>query len=199
MRFVLLLGLVLGCPRGEGTTAVRVEYPAPVPAERTVRQDAMRELGSRLYRALKNGRSHRLLLDDAELGRVLDEDAATRARALRPGARLRVQSERYEAFERARFSGVCLQGARQEAPGGPLGLRQEGWVFERVLVVGTQPGGRRLASWVEGSFVFTNAGFGAIALTRVEAPRWEHSDLELATCDMEVGVTDPQDIVVATD
>ena len=60
-------------------------------------------------------------------------------------------------------------------------------------------GGRRVASWVEGAFVYTREGFRALDLTRVEVPRWEHADLELAACDMEVGILNPRPVVVATD
>lgn len=154
-----------------------------------------------MYRLLKNARPQRLLLNDEELNRLLDPNAANQARALRPGVnqRLGVERARFRALNNAEFSGVCLQGAREEPAGGRLGLLEPAWVFERALVVGTQPGGRRLASWVEGAFVYTNEGFQAIALTRVEAPRWEHSDLELTTCDMEVGLTRPLDVVVVTE
>ncbi len=34
--------------------------------------------------------------------------------------------------------------------------------------------------------MFSDAGFGALDLERVETPRWEHSDLELAPCDMAI-------------
>lgn len=150
----------------------------------------MSELGRRLYDLLRRGEPERLLVGDAALGRLVDEGSATQLRALRAGtgARLQVDPARFRILGSARYAGVCLQGARQEPAGGPLGLRADGWVFERVLVVGSQPGGRRVASWIEGAFLFTDAGFGALALTRVEPPRWEHSDLELASCDMEVGL-----------
>jgi hypothetical protein len=60
------------------------------------------------------------------------------------------------------------------------------WTIERVLVIGIRPGGRRIAAWIEGTFVYTDAGIGALDLERVEQPRWEHSDLELAPCDFAI-------------
>ena len=64
-----------------------------------------------------------------------------------------------------------LSGPRREvALGGRVGLRCG------------------VAAWVEGVFVYSNAGFKAIDLQRVEAPRWEHADLEIATCDMQAGL-----------
>ena len=108
----------------------------------------------------------------------------------------------YQSMREARYGGVCLQDARVERSGPPFGLRESGWVFDRALVVGVTsegPEGRRVAAWVEGTFVYTTEGFGAISIVRVERPRWEHSDLELAPCDMEVGVHSPLSIVEVSD
>lgn len=197
MRAFIIL-ILLGC--GGGGTA-QVEHTLRFPDAREERDGAIAETGRRMYRLLRTARPERLLLDDEELSRLLEPNAASQARALRPGVsqRLNVESARFRALDNAEFSGICLQGAREEPANGRLGLLEPAWVFARALVVGTQPGGRRLASWVEGAFVYTNEGFQAIALTRVEPPRWEHSDLELTTCDMEVGLTRPLDVVVATE
>lgn len=186
--------LIVGCGgtggSGGTTPADRVEFTLPVPADREVRVAAMRDIGARLYAALSEGRPQDVLLGDDELRLVLAAPAATRASALRVGlgARLGLGRSDFGPFQTSEFAGVCLQEARLEPAATPVGLVREAWVFDRVLVVGRRPGGRRVAAWVEGEFVFTNAGFGAIDLRRIEAPRVEHSDLELATCDMEVGV-----------
>lgn len=197
MRALIFFLALLGC--GGGRT--QVEHTLRFPEERAERDGAIAHTGRRMYRLLRTAHPERLLLDDEELALLLEPNAASQARALRPGVmhRLSVESARFRALENAEFSGICLQGAREEAAGGRLGLLEPAWVFSRALVVGTQPGGRRLASWVEGAFVYTNDGFQAIALTRVEPPRWEHSDLELTTCDMEVGLSRPLDVVVATE
>ena len=60
------------------------------------------------------------------------------------------------------------------------------------------PTGRRVAAWVEGVFIQTDGGFVAIDLHRVEDPRCEHTDLEIAPCDMEAGIRHPQDVGMAT-
>ncbi len=186
-RLSLTLLLLVACVR---TASRGPRAPQPMPADRAARAAVLQELGRQLHASLARGAPEQLLFDDAALSRLVDEASATRLRALRvgAGARLRVEPARFRVLGTARYVGVCLQGARQEPAGGPLGLKSQGWVFERALVVGAQPGGRRVASWVEGAFVFTDAGFGALALTRVEPPRWEHSDLELAICDMAVGL-----------
>ena len=161
----------------------------------------MDQTGQRIYGALARGAPTDLLVDDVGLRSLLDSQAATRFAALRVGtsARVSVQLEDFQSLRDARYGGVCLQASRLEPAGSSLGLRADGWVFDRALVMGHQPGGRRVASWVEGSFVYTREGFRALDLTRVEVPRWEHADLELASCDMEVGILTPRPVVVATD
>jgi hypothetical protein len=157
-----------------------------MPDEVADRHAAMDELGRRLHAALAAGAPSDVLLGDDEIRLVLASDAATRVAARRAGLSVRLGSVRGLAASLAGTSylGVCLQDAHDEDPSGSLGLRADGWVFRRVLVAARQPAGRRVALWVDGTFVFTDAGFGALDLERVEEPRWEHSDLELAPCDM---------------
>ena len=91
------------------------------------------------------------------------------------------------AFREARYLGFCAQGAREEAPGQALGLPRPGWVLERILVVASVRG-TRSAAWLEGSFVYTERGWRALSVRRVEPPRPRHSNLELAPCDVESGL-----------
>ena len=86
----------------------------------------------------------------------------------------------------ATFKAACAQGV-YDATERRFGLRQPGWVIERLLIVAEDPSVGPVAAWVEGIFVLTNRGLGAISIARVEAPRPGHSDLELATCDLSVG------------
>src|SRR5204863_4678852 len=81
-------------------------------------------------------------------------------------------------FHGAHYQALCIQRARPEPAGGLLGLRQPGWVFDRVLVVAEEPGGGRVAAWAEGVFLHTDQGLGAVDLSRLEAPRRDHADLE---------------------
>jgi hypothetical protein len=171
-----------------------------VPPSDRARNDALLRTGERIYEALAEGRPDRLLVDDDGLRRLVTDDAATRYAAVRMGIsmRLAVDPAEFEAFRNSTYTGICLQHARVEPPGTPIGLVERGWVFDRALVVGQQAGGRRFASWIEGTFVYTPDGFVAIDIARIEIPRWEHADLELATCDMEVGVHGPQQVVDVT-
>jgi hypothetical protein len=75
------------------------------------------------------------------------------------------------------------------------GLRQSGFVFERGLLIGREAGGGELAGWVEGVFVLTGQGFVALEIQRVEPPRRDHSDLELAECEIADHRSSPQDVV----
>jgi hypothetical protein len=174
--------------------------PVEVPQAKAARDRALARVGRRLFDALRRGAPERLLFDDGVLRRLLEPDAATRVAAYRlgRGARLDYRPAAFGGLRQSEYAGVCLQGARVEPSGTPLGLRKPGWVFDRALVAATTGSGRRLGAWVEGTFVYTNAGFGAIDLGRVEEPRWEHSDLELAPCDMEVGLDEPLPVVDVT-
>ena len=170
--------------RAEPTT------PRPVPAVRSERDAALSNLGRRIYTAVKRRRAHDLVFDDLALRALVEPGAASRYSMVRDVQRTRLgaDADAPRALDGTRFGGICIQQARLEAAHTVVGLRSPGWVFDRALVLAVQPGGRRIAWWVEGTFVFTDAGFGAVSLERVETPRWEHSDLELATCDMQVGM-----------
>jgi hypothetical protein len=119
-----------------------------------------------------------------------------------PEARFRLERDRSASLERAEsaasfrrdwalasYAGFCAQGARQERAGGGLGLTRPGWVLDRILVVADLGQGRpRSASWLEGSFVYTEHGWKALSFRRIEPPRLHHADLELAPCDVESGL-----------
>jgi hypothetical protein len=134
--------------------------------------------------------AHSTRSDDACTTRsLLVPAAADRAVAARriAGGLARIGPDERELLSAATYAGICVQQGRSESAGGTLGLRQPGFLFERALVVGTEPGGGAVASWVEGRFVHTDAGFGALVLERVEPPRRDHADLELAVCELRAG------------
>ena len=194
--FGLGCGLIgLGC--GSAAPTLR---PLPVPAERSARHEIIDSFGRRLYGAVADARPESVLLDDIGLRAVTEPSAASRYAALRVGvsSRLRADGSALRTLQDARYAGVCLQGSRLEPPGSTVGLSHAGWTFDRILVVGLQPGGRRMAAWVEGTFIYTSEGFAALDLTRVEEPRWEHADLELAPCDMQIGIRGPRPVVDVT-
>lgn len=195
----LLAAVTVPTVAGCGGEAAQMR-PLPVPTDGSARERAIEQAGRRIYAALRDNQPVSLLADDVTLRSLCDAQAASRYTALRLGVSGRVEArpEELAALRGADFGGICLQGVRLEPGGSPLGLLSDGWIFDRALITGLQPGGRRVAAWVEGTFVYTPSGFVALDLTRVEAPRWEHSDLELAPCDMEVRAGAPQDVVLAS-
>lgn len=166
----------------------RPTTPRVAPETASARRESIDGLGRRAWDAMAAGAPQRLLLDDLDLRTVLDPTGATRlsARRLSVVQRIGETDELPRLLAESSYAGVCLQGAREEPEGGVNGLRSPGWVFDRLLVIGRRSNGRRIAAWLEGVFLFTDAGFFALDLERVERPRWEHSDLEIAPCDLSI-------------
>lgn len=170
-----------------GAAGVRApSTPAPLPPRLDRAEAALVDFGARLYGALVRGRPDDVAFDRAALHLLLSP--AAERRALSPGQSVPGPSRLAEGeralWSRARFAEICVQQGRAEPRGGALGLRAEGFVFERALLVGREPGGGALAGWVEGQFLHTDAGFGALRFDRVERPRRDHADLELAVCEL---------------
>ncbi len=189
--YALILVTVLGVACGPAAVPLRLET---LPGVASARQAAIHGLGRALFAALRDGAPERVLVDDLALRSLLDSAGASRTNAIRQmaGPGLRASSNALALSLRgATYVGVCLQESSVQGPGGALGLGTDAWVVERVFLVAQHPRGGRLGGWVEGSFVFTSHGFGAIALDRAEALRPAHSDLELASCEMAAGLDEP--------
>ena len=171
----------------------RPAHAMPAPDSQAARRSAIEHLGLRAWLAMREGQPGRLLADEFDLRTLLLPAASTRVSALRPDLAHRIGSTRdfVTLLADAEFAGVCLQGARDEPAAEAAGLRQAGWVFDRVLVIGRRSTGRRIAAWLEGGFVYTDVGFVALDFERVERPRWEHADLELAPCDLSIRLDRP--------
>ena len=172
-----------------------------MPADRVVRHEALVELAQRLFDTLAAADIDRALYDVDDLDDLLDESAEERVEALRLGlgGRVALDPLRHGRFAETDLWGMCVLGSRDEPAGGSLGLEEDGWVLERALISGQRAGEQRLGAWFEGTFIYSEAGFRAIDLTRVETPRWQHADLELVTCDMQVGMGAPLDVGMVTD
>lgn len=190
-RAALGLGLLLACatppPPAEPTRAL------PLPEAREPRHELLTAYGRQIYAQLRAGTPEQLLLDDLALRRVVEDPLATQYAALRArGVSAPAPAILREAFSDKPYLGACFDRARPRVAAGQLGLREAGFVFDRVLVVGTDPAGDRQAgyigAWVEGTFVGTDAGVYALTLARVEEPRTYHADLALGPCDLEVGL-----------
>ncbi|MBK8169896.1 MAG: hypothetical protein IPK60_06085 [Sandaracinaceae bacterium] len=191
LRIGVAFSVLCAIACGGGTVVSNVAL-VTMPRGDQQRIAAIDAFGRRLFAALHDGRPGSVVLGDAALHSVLTDDAATRATIHRSGLHQRIgnveEALRFN-FRHAHYVGLCAQGSRREVAFGPLGLLEDGWVIDRALVVGEDPQAGHIASWVEGNFIFTSEGFGAISLERVESPRQEHSDLEIGSCDVRAGFT----------
>lgn len=180
----LALAACASAPGSAGPTA------QPLPKDRSFAQRALDELGRNLYDALASDQPQRVLLGDAEVRVLLVPEAAQRALVQRGAVRgsFHLSLDERAMLRGASYAGICVQEGRAEPALGLLGLRAPGFVFERALLVASEPGGGALASWVEGRFVNTDRGFAVLSLERVEPPRRDHADLELAVCELRAGV-----------
>jgi hypothetical protein len=163
--------------------------PQTMPHDAALRRDSLSMLGQSLFEGLRAGTLDQSFASMRELDAIVA-----------PEARMRLDRERASSIERAAslalfrndwrgasYAGFCAQGAREEQAHASLGLTQPGWVLERILVV-ARTGATSSASWLEGDFVYTAQGWKALNVRRVEAPRRQHADLELAPCDVEAGL-----------
>ncbi|HET6339204.1 MAG TPA: hypothetical protein VFG30_38570 [Polyangiales bacterium] len=190
------LVLLASCATTPPPAAVR---PRPLPEGPQARELALGQIGRQLYAALADGEPERLMLDASELKSIFDTDGAMRVLELRdrgtaPGL---AAAEQRAAYGGTTYGGVCFDRAREEPAGSSLGLLQPAFVFDRALVVGKQPDHSTVAAWIEGMFMGTGDLVVALVLSRVEAPRREHPDLELLQCDVVDGLESLKPIVGA--
>jgi hypothetical protein len=145
---------------------------------------ALDALGQRLYSAVARGLWEEVLFDHVALDALLEPTAASLAST--SARTVALSPEQRGMWNAARYAGLCVQQGRLEPAAGAVGLRAPGFVFERALLIGREPGGGAIAGWVDGRFLNTDAGFGALSVERVEAPRRDHADLELQVCELRV-------------
>lgn len=170
---------VWGC-----ASAQRAWSTTPRASQRSDQDAQLRAFASRIASVLGGAAIDTVLVPDIELESLLQRVHASTLRARR--LRAEVAAPALEAVPALRAVSICVQGARDEAPGATLGLRRPAWVFERALVGAETPTHRRVGAWIEGVFVTTPFGIRALAIDRVEPPRWRHADLDLADCDVRV-------------
>lgn len=177
--FSLVIASLLACASSAPPPA-----PRELPTDAGLRHRMLATFGQRLYRALASGHLENVLANDRARDALLRPEIARRSsRSLAAGPYDPPAGER-ERWGAARYAGLCVQSGRTELPAGIVGLRRTGFVFERGLLIGREAGGGELAGWVEGVFVLTEQGFVALEIERVETPRRDHSDLELAECEL---------------
>lgn len=188
------LACALACACGASPpvgASVRVpREPRPLPAQGPALTSALDDLGRRLYTAVTLGLWEEVLFNDTALEAVLQPVSVLAIRQLESQPTFHravvLSSEQRRLWAGARYAGLCIQQGRLEPASGPLALRAPGFVVARALLIGREPGGGAIAGWVEGDFVHTDVGFGALDIEHVETPRRDHADLELQVCELRV-------------
>ena len=172
--------------------------PRALPSDSSERDRVLASFGERLYGAVATGHLEDVVASDRARDALLMPAAAQRTSielASGKGSEAAVAPSDREVWGSARYAGLCIQSGRHELPSGAIGLSKAGFVFERGLLIGREPAGGELAGWVEGVFVLTQSGFVALEIERIEPPRRDHSDLELAECELADHGGSPQDVV----
>lgn len=172
--------------------------PRALPDDSGERDRVLATFGQRLYGAVATGHLEEVVASDRARDALLKPEAAQRtsiALASGKASEAAVAASDRVVWKSARYAGLCIQSGRLELPSGAIGLSKAGFVFERGLLIGREPAGGELAGWVEGVFVLTQEGFVALEIERIEPPRRDHSDLELAECELADHGGSPQDVV----
>jgi hypothetical protein len=194
-RALPAFSLVIASMLGACASSAPPAAPRELPSDAGQRHRMLATFGQRLYRALASGHFDEVIADDRARDALLRPEIARRSsRSLSAGPYGSAAREQ-QLWGSARYAGLCVQSGRTELPAGVVGLRRTGFVFERGLLIGREAGGGELAGWVEGVFVLTEQGFVALEIERVETPRRDHSDLELAECELADHRGSPQDVV----
>lgn len=179
-------------------SAPMAPMPRALPSDSSERDRVLASFGERLYGAVATGHLEDVVASDRARDALLMPAAAQRTSielASGKGSEAAVAPSDREVWGSARYAGLCIQSGRHELPSGAIGLSKAGFVFERGLLIGREPAGGELAGWVEGVFVLTQSGFVALEIERIEPPRRDHSDLELAECELADHGGSPQDVV----
>jgi hypothetical protein len=181
---VVAVAILLAC-LGCGAAPVHPVIPAN---DATLWRQSLDDLASTLFSALRAGRLEPVLVKPGELDRLLTVNGQMMVRREREEQALSLSlSGTARAWATSTYQGFCAQEAHGERGGSAYGLRQDAWVVPRVLVVGRR-GKSRTAAWVEGRFFYTDRGWLALSVGRIEPPRSHHTDLEVAPCDVERGI-----------
>jgi hypothetical protein len=178
---LVILLVCVGC----GAHPVQAVIP---PNDSQVWRDSLDDLASALFAALRAGRLEPVLVRRGELDRLLTLDGQMTVDHEREEQALSLSlSGTARAWATSSYQGFCAQEAHAEPGGSAYGLRRDAWIVPRLLVVARR-GKSRTAAWVEGRFFYSNRGWLALSVGRIEPPRSHHTDLEVAPCDVERGI-----------
>jgi hypothetical protein len=184
MRFLaaVLTCLLAGCAH---RAPPRLRTP---PNDHVAWRSSLNTFAARLFGALRDSQLEPVLVSYADLDAFLTPSARIRVEHERSGHRPSLlEAAASRAWARASYVGFCIQGAHSEPAKHSYGLLADAWIVDRVLVVARR-GRSRTASWVEGTFLYTDQGWKALSVSRIEPPRSHHTDLEVAPCDVEYGI-----------
>jgi hypothetical protein len=130
-----------------------------------------------------------LRLRQEEVGALFTENAAQRIARLPRGLYPSAGEQRWRMFATLSATplvGFCARGVRVVEANGAEGFAQRALVVDRLLLVGSEPGGL-WGAWVE-NLVLTPEGWRLAPLTpyerQVETPRRDHADVQLWDCDL---------------
>jgi hypothetical protein len=181
LGWVVVFVLACGC-------MARPVQPLIPPNDASVWRDSLNDLAAALFAALKAGRLQPVLVKRAELDRLLTLDGQMVVAREREEQALSLSlAGTARAWATSTYQGFCAQEAHAERGGSAYGLRSDAWVVQRILVVARRGKGRT-AAWVEGRFFYSDRGWLALSVGRIEPPRGHHTDLEVAPCDVERGI-----------
>jgi hypothetical protein len=166
----------------------RPVQPRIPPNDTSVWRDSLDDLAAALFAALRAGRLEPVLVRRSELDRLLTLDGQMIVAREREEQALSLSlAGAARAWSTSTYQGFCAQEAHAERGGSAYGLRDDAWVVQRLLVVARRGRGRT-AAWVEGRFFYSDRGWLALSVGRIEPPRSYHTDLEVAPCDVERGI-----------
>ena len=176
-----ILLVCLGC-------AARPVQPVIPPDDKAVWRDSLDELAARLFSGLREGHLEPVLVKRAELDPLLTLNGQMIVDHEREDQALSLSlAGTANAWATFVYQGFCAQDVHAEPAGSAYGLKRDAWVIQRVLVV-ARKGKNRSAAWVEGRFFYSDRGWLALSIGRIEPPRSHHTDLEVALCDVERGI-----------
>lgn len=192
------LALTCGCasagPRYTRVMPPPVDVPERAVASGWVAREVTRGLPGVVVALTESGlRGFRTLrLHHEEVEQVLTPAGRARVERSFVGRTPVAAEARWYMLARLRGSAVagwCARGVRVAEASGAEGFAHRTVYIERLLVVGSEPGGGLWGAWLEG-LMLTRAGWRMLPWvpyeSAVETPRRDHTDIELWECDLGV-------------
>jgi hypothetical protein len=189
-----LVGAVACATGPVGSASQRANDPTGVPArlDPAWTHEQLRDAALRMNAAFSSAGSEgllRLRLHGDEISGLFTPNAAERITRIPTGLYPNEGEQRWHMFSALSHSplvGFCARGVRTVEPNGEEGFRQRALVVDRLLLVGSEPGGL-WGAWVEG-LLLTPSGWRLLPTIpydrQVQTPRRDHADVQLWDCDI---------------